>query len=176
MQAYAPLNIPDLNWALTAQVAASEVLEPLEQLKRRTLIVACLLTLLTTLLSMLMARRILRPIEALVHGIDDIKSGKTSVRIVPESNDENGKLTQSFNNMTAVIDDRDRTIHAKNDAYATLFNRIFPHMIADRMRLVIAKRFIPARMRCDDFRCHGGAGYTQRDARWCRRGRPQCRL
>ncbi len=98
------------------------------------MIVACGLTLLSTLFAMAMASRFIRPINNLMQGIDAIKGGRSSIRIEKAGDDEFGRLSDSFNTMAASIQERDAIIAGKNKAYAGLLNRVFPEIVADRMR------------------------------------------
>ncbi len=134
LQAYTPLNIPDLSWVLGAHIEQAEILAPLDRLRRTMTIVACALTLLSTLLAMMLASRFVKPITALVGGINAIKAGQTNVRIAKTSDDEFGRLADSFNTMAAAINERDDIIAGKNKAYVSLLNRVFPEVVAGRMR------------------------------------------
>ena len=134
LQAYTPLNIPDLNWVLSAHITSAEIFAPLEQLKRTMMIVACGLTLLSSLLAMFMASRFIRPINNLMQGIDAIKAGRSSTRVAKDGDDEFGRLSDSFNTMATSIQERDDIIAGKNKAYAGLLSRVFPEIVADRMR------------------------------------------
>ena len=134
LQAYAPLDIADVNWVLNANIERDEILAPLEHLKRTMLIVACALTLLCTLLAMGMAAWFVRPINALMDGIEAIKQGRTDVTIAERSDDEFGRLAHSFNEMAATVRNRDEVIASKNKAYAGLLHRVFPDVVADRLR------------------------------------------
>jgi class 3 adenylate cyclase len=133
-QAFAPLNIPDLTWILNVEMEHAEIFAPLERLKWIMMVVACVLALLSSLFAMLMAAQFVKPIRALVDGIDAIKAGKTDIQITKRSEDEIGRLADNFNTMASTIKDRDNVIASKNKAYASLLTRLFPTVVADRMR------------------------------------------
>lgn len=134
LQAFTPIDIPDLKWVLNANIEQQEILAPLETLQRTGLLVAGVLTLLCTLFAVWIASRFVRPINNLMAGTEAIGAGQADVQIVQGGNDEFGKLAQSFNTMAAAIRDRDRIIASKTTAYTGLLNRIFPEVVADRMR------------------------------------------
>jgi class 3 adenylate cyclase len=134
MQAFAPLSIPDLTWILNVEMEHAEIFAPLERLKWIMMVVACVLTLLSSLFAMLMAAQFVKPIRALVDGIDAVKAGRTDIQVIKRSDDEIGQLADNFNTMTLAIKDRDGIIAGKNKAYASLLTRLFPGVVADRMR------------------------------------------
>jgi class 3 adenylate cyclase len=134
IQAFTPLSIPDLTWILNVEMEHSEIFAPLERLKWTMMVVACVLALLSSLLAMLMAAQFVKPIRALVDGIDAIKAGKTDIQITKNSEDEIGRLADDFNTMAATIKDRDGIIASKNKAYASLLTHLFPVVVANRMR------------------------------------------
>jgi class 3 adenylate cyclase/HAMP domain-containing protein len=134
LQAVTPLTIPDLSWVLGVHIEQSEIHAPLQRLKRTMLTIAAILTLLSTLFAMWVAARFVRPMHALMKGIEAIKAGQRDVKIVKSGDDEFGRLTDSFNTMATAINERDDIIAGKNKAYSGLLNRVFPEVVADRMR------------------------------------------
>ncbi|MDP4021888.1 adenylate/guanylate cyclase domain-containing protein [Methylobacterium sp. NEAU 140] len=134
LQAYAPLDIPDLKWVLNANIEREEILAPLDALKRTGLVLAGILTLVCTGFAVWIAGRFERPINALIAGTEAIKAGRTDVHVPVLGADEFGRLAASFNTMADAIRDRDAIIEAKNKAYAGLLTRVFPEVVAERLR------------------------------------------
>jgi class 3 adenylate cyclase len=134
LQAFTPLSIPDLTWVLVARINESEILAPQNDFRRKVMIAASTLTLGSILLSMLLARFFLKPVNALLDGIRRLTSGSGAVTVAKTSNDEFGRLTDSFNQMAEQIRRRDEVISAKSTAYEQLLKRIFPDLVAERMR------------------------------------------
>jgi class 3 adenylate cyclase len=134
LQAVTPLSIPDLSWILGVHIEEDEIHAPLIQLERKMMIIAAILTLLSTLFAMWVAARFVRPIQALMSGIEAIKTGRRDVKIEKLADDEFGRLTDSFNTMATAINERDDIIASKNKAYSGLLNRVFPEVVAERMR------------------------------------------
>jgi class 3 adenylate cyclase len=131
---YAPLNIADVKWAILTRIDENEVLASQKAFNRTVLTVACLLALISTLAALVLARNFLKPVTALLDGIERLRRGEREVNVSQASHDEFGELVGAFNSMAGDIKARDAVIEGKNRAYAQLLKRIFPETIADRMK------------------------------------------
>lgn len=131
---YAPLEIPDVSWAILTRMNEDEVLASQLRFNRTVLTVGCTLALLTTLLALGLARYFMKPVNALLGGIERLRKGDRKVSIAVTSRDEFGEVVGAFNAMAADIQARDEVIEGKNKAYTQLLKRIFPETVADRMR------------------------------------------
>ncbi|MGI9407477.1 MAG: adenylate/guanylate cyclase domain-containing protein, partial [Hyphomicrobiaceae bacterium] len=134
LSSYTPLDVEGMRWVLLAEIDEAEALKPQQEFQRLLTIVACGLTLLVTLGSLLLSNFFLKPLNALIDGIGQLREGKTDVHIEKTSGDEFGQLTEAFNAMSSEIRTRDETIEGKSRAYETLLKRIFPDAIADKLR------------------------------------------
>ena len=134
LQAFTPLDIPDLSWNLVAQIDQDEILEPQYRFQRNLMILACALALATTLAAMGLASRFLKPVETLIDGLGRMRQGATDVSLIKTSDDEFGKLTDSFNGMYQTIRDKDRIIAEKSKAHDALLGQLFLPAIADRLK------------------------------------------
>lgn len=134
LQAYAPLAIPDLSWNLVAQIDQDEILAPQYRFQRNLMILACALALATTLAAMGLASRFLRPVEKLIDGLGRMRQGATDVTLTKTSDDEFGKLTDSFNGMYQTIREKDRVIADKSKAHDALLGQLFLPAIAERLK------------------------------------------
>lgn len=131
---YAPLDLPGLNWAIVTRIDQNEVLASQINFNRNVMIAACTLALLGTLAALWLAGLFLRPVNALLSGIERLKKGDRDVKVVSRSRDEFNDLVVAFNGMVATIKERDDVIEGKSRAYEQLLNRIFPEAVALRMR------------------------------------------
>ncbi len=75
----------------------------------------------------------LRPVRALIDGVERIRGGERNVVVQNRSRDEFGDLVGAFNEMSETIRERDELIESKTQAYEQLLRRIFPDAVADRM-------------------------------------------
>lgn len=132
--AFAPLDIPDLNWVLVAEKDMEEILAPQTSFARQVMLVTLLLALAVPLLATLLAKRFLKPVNTLLAGIDRFKAGDADAAIATGGDDEFGRLATAFNGMSAAVRERDQTIQRKSTAYEALLRHIFPDAIAQRMK------------------------------------------
>lgn len=131
---YAPLDIPDLNWVVVARMDEKEVLASQIRFNRNVMIAACSIALLITFAALGLAGLFLRPVKALLSGIERLRKGERGVEIKSRSRDEFNDLVTAFNGMSEAIKSRDEVIDGKTRAYEQLLRRIFPDVVADRMR------------------------------------------
>jgi class 3 adenylate cyclase len=134
LASYAPLVIPDLNWVIISRMDESEVLKSQIEFNRTVMTVACLLALFASIAGLLLARYFLKPITALLGGIESLRKGDATVQLEQTSRDEFGTLTGAFNSMAREIKSRDEIIQSKSKAYETLLRRIFPDTVAERLQ------------------------------------------
>ncbi|MCP4254489.1 MAG: response regulator [Candidatus Scalindua sp.] len=103
--AYAPLNIQGLNWAIVSKMDEREILAPVYKLRVLLLIGLGCLTGVIFLVSYIFARRLTSPIKALNRKLLKMaETGQYDQKICKRSNDEIGLLVDSFNKMGTQID------------------------------------------------------------------------
>lgn len=100
--AYAP--IPELDWVVFIERPAEEVYRPLHASIQRTAIVLLMGLGLAVLASLLVARRILRPLQTLRDGVARIGDGDLAFRLQVTTGDELEMLAEEFNRMTARLE------------------------------------------------------------------------
>jgi len=98
---YAP--IPDLDWIVFIERPADEVYRPLYASIRRTLVLLLVGLGMALVVSVLLARRILRPLEALRQGVQRVGQGDLAFRLPVGSGDEIATLAEEFNRMSARL-------------------------------------------------------------------------
>jgi class 3 adenylate cyclase len=134
LQAYTPLQIPDLNWSLVAQIDEHEILAPQLEFQRNLMILACALALATTLAAMGLASRFLRPVNDLLTGLARIQDGALDVKLLKQSDDEFGRLTEGVRAMHQTLVQKDGVIAEKSHANEALLKQIFPPSVAERLK------------------------------------------
>jgi class 3 adenylate cyclase len=128
------LDIPDLRWALVVKMDRDEALAAQNRFGRWVMIATLGLTFAIPLLAMYLAGRFLKPVNALLQGIEKLRAGDAAVTIASRGNDEFGRLTGAFNTMAQTVRERDTTIQGKTRAYEALLRHIFPDVVAERMK------------------------------------------
>ncbi len=104
LSAYAPLNIPGLNWAIVAKIDEKEAFGPVWSLGKKiimmTLIVSGLLMLIAAYMGMLVAKNISQPIEEFSEIIRILASEQDlTKRVKVESEDEFQDMADALNEM-----------------------------------------------------------------------------
>lgn len=101
LAAYA--RIPPLGWTVFVEQPLDEALAPLYASMLRNLMLLVAGLALAALASLLLARRMARPIEALRVGAASVGSGDLDHRIEIATNDELQELAEQFNDMAAKL-------------------------------------------------------------------------
>lgn len=99
--AYAP--IPDLGWAVLVERPASEAYGPLYASIRRTSVLLLVGLGMAVLASLLIARRVVGPVEVLRQGAARIGSGDLDHRLEIRTGDEFQALADQFNRMAGQL-------------------------------------------------------------------------
>ena len=96
-------TIEPLGWRVFVEEPLSEAFAPLESAIWRTALLLVAFLLLAIATSVLLARRLVRPIESIQAAAAKIGSGALDQRIEVTSNDELGALAEEFNRMAARL-------------------------------------------------------------------------
>ena len=107
-------TIPGLRWVVFAEQPLGEALEPLQASIKRSLVLLVVGIALAMAASLVLARRMVRPIQALQVGAARIGGGELGHRLEIRSGDELETLAGEFNRMTAHLE----------ESYATLELRV----------------------------------------------------
>jgi diguanylate cyclase (GGDEF)-like protein len=104
-----------LDGSLAATVSVSAAYMPLDEARNRLLKVAVPAVLLLLGVTLLVARRLLRPIERLSEGAQRVASGDLDVHLPVQGNDELTDLTRAFNEMARRIRDGRANLEEAHD-------------------------------------------------------------
>jgi class 3 adenylate cyclase len=103
LSAYGPIELNSLRWAVIAEQDLSEAYAPIVSYGRRVLMIASGTALLATLLALLFAHWMTRPLRLLADGARRLGDGDTNVQVKIKSADEFGLLGLIFNEMAENI-------------------------------------------------------------------------
>jgi signal transduction histidine kinase len=95
--------VPGLDWTVFIERPAGEVFEPLLASIRRIAVLLILGLLAAMLASVLVARRIIRPLETLRTGVERVGEGDLAFRLRVKTGDEIEILADEFNRMSARL-------------------------------------------------------------------------
>jgi class 3 adenylate cyclase len=134
LSSFAPLQIPGLNWVIVSEMAAAEAFRPITEMQRNILVWGVVLVLIAALLSMLLSRLFVRPIEKLADGVARLGQGDDNFQIVIDSRDEFGELATNFNKMVASIREKSNAVELKDQENDRLLLNILPPSVAQRIK------------------------------------------
>jgi methyl-accepting chemotaxis protein len=114
--AYAPLDIPGLNWAIVSKMDEHEILAPVYKFLYMLLIGLGILALVILLVSYYVAKRLTTPIKVLNRKLLEMaETEQYDQKISKRSNDEIGLLVESFNKMSAQINTKTAELTEKQN-------------------------------------------------------------
>ncbi len=134
MSAYAPLRVHGMDWVILSEMDIAEVNRPIDRFRRNVMVSATILGVVITLLAMVLASYITRPIHALVAGMRRVGAGESGVRVNIDSRDEFGELANSFNTMVEGVQQQRQIIEDKEQENALLLHTLLPESVAERMK------------------------------------------
>jgi signal transduction histidine kinase len=108
-------RIESLGWHVFVEEPLSEAFAPLKAALWRTALLLVAFLLLAVATSVLLARRLVRPIESIQAAAAKIGSGALNQRIETASNDELGALAEEFNRMAARLQESYSGLEQKVD-------------------------------------------------------------
>lgn len=110
LSAYAPLNIPDLNWAIMSEIDEAEAFAPSHTLKHQIWLIAVVVTLsviaIATGMGILVARSLARPIGEFTEVLTQInQDSDLSKRVSEKGNDEIAQSGKAINSLLGKFQD-----------------------------------------------------------------------
>ena len=96
-------HISDMQWSLLAEIDEEEALMPMASLKYIFVVILCAVPVIVWIVGTVVSKAITSPLNKLQKGIETIGTGDLNIRFEIESNDEIGKLAQSFNEMAGKL-------------------------------------------------------------------------
>lgn len=87
-----------------------------QEIVKHVIVAVSLVTIIIILISIRVGRLVTRPISLLVHATDKVAKGDFDIKLEKTSNDEVGKLTDAFNQMTHKLAESYRKIQQTSDS------------------------------------------------------------
>jgi len=134
LQAYAPVDLPGLHWAIVAKIDTSEAFAPVATFTRTLVISTAIIIFVVCLAAMLLARLFVRPIRRLEAGAQQISAGDYHVRLPVLSRDEFGDLTVAFNDMSRNLAIKEELIDEQRRENDRLLLSLMPEPVVQRYR------------------------------------------
>ncbi|MCF6149394.1 MAG: sensor histidine kinase [Candidatus Kuenenia sp.] len=98
------LHLPDMDWGLVTKIDKEEVFASIARIKIFTIILGSISALLAITISIIISKRVAKPIHKLVEGTRRIAKGDLAFRIETLTRDEIGQLVTAFNDMTFQLE------------------------------------------------------------------------
>ncbi|MDT5410760.1 MAG: hypothetical protein QOG14_2980 [Mycobacterium sp.] len=134
LQAYAPVDVPGLHWALVAKIDTSEAFAPVATFTRTLVLSTTVIIFVVCIAAMLLARLFVRPIRRLEAGAQRISSGEYGVSLPVQSRDEFGDLTVAFNEMSRNLAIKDELLTEQRRENDRLMLSLMPEPVVQRYR------------------------------------------
>ncbi|AQT82817.1 hypothetical protein B1R94_14040 [Mycolicibacterium litorale] len=132
--AYAPLEIPGLDWVLVAKIDKSEALAPVNTFARNIALSTAAIVLVVSLLALLFSRILIRPIKSLANAVRRVAGGELGVSVPVTARDEIGELASAFNDMSASLHTKQQLIEDQRRENDELLATLMPEPVARRYR------------------------------------------
>ncbi len=101
--AYAPLDIPGLDWVIVAEIDSAEAFAPVDDFTRNLVLSSAVIVLVVSLLSLVIAGVIVRPLRRLRDAARKIAAGEVGVQVDAGSSDELADVGAAFNDMSRSL-------------------------------------------------------------------------
>ncbi|MEM7062837.1 MAG: adenylate/guanylate cyclase domain-containing protein [Cyanobacteria bacterium P01_B01_bin.77] len=134
LSSYAPLNIKGVDWVILSEMDLAEAYTPLTDLQGYILITAVVLVFLVTLIAVVAANSLVRPISLLVEDSHKIISGELEqTDLKPTTQDELSLLVDAFNEINRSLREQQSLLTIKDRENTTLLLNILPATAAERL-------------------------------------------
>jgi class 3 adenylate cyclase/PAS domain-containing protein len=103
LTSYAPLDIPDLRWAVVAKIDLAEAFAPALALRRSLAVTGIVVALVVAGVAILLARSLTAPIHRLIAAMGTLGRGDLASRLTERRRDEIGQIAAAFNRMAGDL-------------------------------------------------------------------------
>lgn len=132
LQAYAPVDLPGLNWSVVAKIDTAEAFAPVAAFTRTLVLSTFGIILVVSVGAILIAKLFVRPIRRLETGARRIGAGEYGVTVAVQSRDEFGDLTVAFNTMSRNLNIKDDLLVEQRNENQRLLLTLMPEAVVGR--------------------------------------------
>ncbi|HKH07811.1 MAG TPA: adenylate/guanylate cyclase domain-containing protein, partial [Agromyces sp.] len=134
LTAYAPVRAGGLDWVVIAQVDRSEALGPVDDFTRGLFLSTAAIVIVVSLLSVALARLIVRPLRSLRDGARAIAAGQEGVQVKAGFGDELADVASAFNEMSRSLEAKSAVIAEHERENERLVLSFMPAEMAERYK------------------------------------------
>lgn len=117
-------KIDDLGWTMVMEQPETTAYEPINEMFRNGLMAVAIVTLIVSLISIYAGFYFTAPIVLLEKGMNQLKAGRRAAPIELNRNDEFGKLSQSFNEMSEELQEKSLRLEQEKERLNVVVNGI----------------------------------------------------
>lgn len=132
--AYAPLDVHDLGWVVVAEVDADEAFAPVTSFTNNLIISSAIIVLVVSLLSLVIAQFLVRPLRRLRVAAERIAAGETDIEVDAGSTFELAAVATSFNDMSRSLQVKADLLEEQQKENDRLLLSLMPEPLAKRYR------------------------------------------
>ena len=103
LSSYSQLNIQNLHWFILAEIDYKEVVIPIYKIRNEIIFISIFIFLIILVIIIIFSKKITSPLQNLNQAAQEIGTGNLNINIPVYSDDEIGKLTNTFNQMVEKL-------------------------------------------------------------------------
>jgi class 3 adenylate cyclase len=134
LAAYTPVRIDDLDWVIVAEIGTTEAFAPVREFTKNLVISTTGLIILVSLLSLLLAQVIVRPLRRLKVAAGRIAAGEQGVQVDAGRSDELADVGTAFNDMSRSLQVKAALLDEQIAENERLLLNLMPQTVAKRYR------------------------------------------
>lgn len=134
LNAYSPIEISGLDWAVIAQIDREEAFAPIRDFQDRVLFSTSVIVLVVTGIAGLFSYYFVQPIRQLIEGFREVGTGKTDVKVRVQTKDEFRQMATSFNEMIDNLHSQKQLVRKREAENEQLLLSILPEPVANRLK------------------------------------------
>lgn len=132
--AYTPVRIDKLDWVIVAEINTEEAFAPVREFTRNLVLSTTALIILVSLVSLLLAQIIVRPLRRLKVAAGRIAAGEQGVHVDAGRSDELADVGTAFNDMSRSLQVKAALLDEQVVEYQRLLLTLMPETVAKRYR------------------------------------------
>lgn len=134
LNAYTPLQISGLDWAVVAQIDRSEAFAPIAKFQRLVLFSTSIIVLVVTAIAAICSHYFVLPIRQIIDSLKKVASGRTDIKIKVKAKDEFRQMANSFNEMVDSLNQQQQLVKTREQENDKLLLSILPEPVANRLK------------------------------------------
>lgn len=134
LTAYAPLDIPGLDWVIVAELDSAEAFAPVDDFTRNLVLSSAVIVLLVSVLSLVIAGAIVRPLRRLRDAARRIAAGESGVQVDAGSSSELADVGAAFNDMSRSLQVKAQLLDEQQKENERLLLTLMPEALAKRYK------------------------------------------